>query len=74
MTSQSKHHENKRLLKEYVSFLEECTTYDQKLKLSSEIGRLNSQNKRIEKMSFEDIQIDISNYTIEVNAQLKYIQ
>lgn len=68
MTYQQKYKENKKFLQLYVDFLPECTTYDERLKLSTEIGRLNEQNKQIEKMEFADTKKDISDYTIEVNA------
>lgn len=70
MTYQSKYRENKRLLEQYVAFLAECPSYDEILKLSSEIGRLNGQNQTIEKMEYQNTTKDISDYTIEVNALL----
>lgn len=70
MNYQSKYNENSRLLRLFVDFLPECTTYDDKLKLSSEIGRLNGQNKLIEKMGFATTKTDISDYSLEINALL----
>lgn len=70
MTYAAKYRENRRLLENYVNFLEECTSFEQKLKLSSEIGRLSHQNRHIEKMKFAHTKKDISDYTIEVNAVL----
>lgn len=70
MTYQSKYRENERLLAGYVGFLEECTSYDQKLKLSSEIGRLNSENHQISKMEFATTQEQVINYSIDINAVL----
>lgn len=70
MTYQTKYNENKRLLGLYVNFLPECTTYDDRLKLSTEIGRLNEQNKAIEKMGFAYTKKDISDYELELNAIL----
>lgn len=70
MTYAAKYRENKRLLEAFVQYLEYCTTYEQKLKLSIEIGRLNEQNQQIEKMEFAATKKDISDYSIEVNAVL----
>jgi hypothetical protein len=70
MTYQAKYNENKRLLQGYVAFLPECTTYEDILKLSTEIGRLNEQNKAIEKMGFAYTKKDISDYQLELNAVL----
>ena len=70
MTYQSKYRENECLLAGYVGFLEECASYDQKLKLSAEIGRLAAQNKQIETMEFAYTKTDISDYIINVNAVL----
>ena len=70
MTYEAKYKENKRLLAAFVEYLEHCPTYEQKLKLSTEIGRLNRQNQRIEKMEFADTKKDISDYTVTVNAIL----
>jgi len=70
MTYQSKYRENERLLAGYVGFLEECASYDQKLKLSAEIGRLSTQNKQIEKMEFATTKTDISLYELKIPACL----
>lgn len=68
MTYEQKLRENKRLLESFVAFLSECTSYEQRLKLSSEIGRLNDQNKQIEKMEYQDTKKDISDYKVEVTC------
>ncbi|MEO2064467.1 MAG: hypothetical protein ABGW97_15905 [Christiangramia sp.] len=70
MTYQQKYRENKRLIEGYVSFLPECTSFDDQLKLSSEIGRLNDQNKQIEQMEYHHTKKDISDSKYEVNAIL----
>ena len=70
MTFRNKYNENKRLLRGYVDFLPECTTYEDILKLSTEIGRLNEQNKAIEKMGFAYTKKDISDYELQLNAVL----
>lgn len=70
MTYRNKYNQNKRLLRLYVDFLPECTTYEDRLKLSTEIGRLNEQNKVIEKMGFAYTKKDISDYELELNAVL----
>ena len=70
MTYASKYRQNKRLLAAYVNWLEHCTNYEQKLKLSTEIGRLNEQNRMIEHMAYFETQKEIIEYTIEVNAIL----
>lgn len=64
----AKHKENTKLLANYVAFLDECTDYDQRLKLCTEIARLNAQNNAIDKMSFEQAKQDTHEYTIEVKA------
>ena len=71
MNYQSKYNENKRLLAGYVPFLEECTSFDDKLKLSAEIGRLHEQNKQIEKMEYQHTKKDISDSVLAVNALLE---
>lgn len=68
MTFKSKYNENRRLLQGYVAYLDHCTTYEQKLKLSTEIGRLQTQNEHIKKMSVEDFEQDINDYHIIVNS------
>lgn len=68
MTYEQKLRENKRLLERFVAFLSECTTYDERLKLSSEIGRLNDQNKQIEKMEYQETKKDMNDSILEVNA------
>lgn len=65
-----KHHENKRLLRNYVAFLNECTDHDSKLKLCTEITRLNEENKDIEKMAFEEARRQINTTLKHVNALL----
>jgi len=74
MTYQQKLRENNRLLENYVAFLPECTTYEQRLKLSSEIGRLNDQNKQIEQMEYQYTKKDISDSKINVNAMLRGLE
>ena len=68
MNYQSKYRENERLLEGYVAFLDECTTYDDKLKLSVEIGHLDSQKKQIAKMEYANTKSDISNYELKIPA------
>lgn len=65
-----KYNENKRLLHNYVAFLDECKDYHSRLKLCAEIARLNQQNKAIEKMSFKDAKSKITEYIYYVNAIL----
>lgn len=70
MTFLQKHHENKKLINSYMAFLEECTGFESRLRLITEIGRLHEQNKAIEKMTYQDTKQDIHDYTITVNALL----
>ena len=74
MTYRQKLRENKRLLEGFVNFLPECTTYEQRLKLSSEIGRLNDQNKQIEQMEYQHTKKDISDSKLEINAMLRGLE
>jgi hypothetical protein len=70
MTHQSKYNENKRFIEAYAAYLDECTSLDDKIKLSGEIGRLSAQNKRIGQMSFEESKREVHQYQIQVNALL----
>jgi len=54
----------------YAAYLEECTNLESTIKLSTEIGRLNEQNKVIDKMNFEAVKLDIHDYQIEVPGVL----
>lgn len=63
-----KHHENKRLLRNYVAFLNECTDHHSKIKLCAEITRLNQENKSIEKMPFEEARKEINTTVQYVNS------
>lgn len=51
-----------------MAYLEECTTFEQRLNLSAEIGRLHDQNKAIDRMPFTDLKEDIHDYTIQVKS------
>lgn len=68
MTHLHKHKENTKLILRYMAFLDECKTLDSRLKLITEIGRLNEQNKAIDKMPLEETKQNIVEYTIEVTA------
>lgn len=70
MDHQSKMRENERLIKNYDAFLPECGNYDHRLKLCTEIGRLNEQNKRIRKMTVENSKHKVHRYSLEVPAML----
>jgi len=58
---QDKQEENTSLIKGYIDFLPEVTNYDERLKLMTEIGRLNNQNKKINQMTVEDYKKETSN-------------
>ena len=59
MNWKQKHSENSKCITRYMASLEhEQLTYDQRLKLVTEIGRLNMQNQSIEKMSVSDFHKD----------------
>lgn len=68
MTYKQKYNENKKLIKNYIKCLDYCKDFDSRLKLITEIGRLNQQNKAIEKMTFEEVKRDSNDYIVEVNA------
>lgn len=70
MTHAAKYRQNKRLLQGYVEYLEHCTTYEQRLKLSTEIGRLQSQNEAIKQMSVQDYEQQAHDYQIVMNSGL----
>lgn len=70
MTFQSKYRENKRLIERYVNYLEECTSFGQKLKLSGEIGRLSRQNEQINKMEYSETREEMHDYSIIENSSL----
>jgi hypothetical protein len=70
MTFQTKYNDNNRLLRGYVAYLDECTGFDEKLRLSSEIGKLKAENDQISKMEFSITQEEVINYSINVNAVL----
>lgn len=73
MTYEQKLRENKRLLEQFVAFLGECSSYDERLKLSSEIGRLNDQNRQIEKMEYQEAKKDMMDSRLEVPAVMPEI-
>lgn len=70
MTYLKKHRNNIKQIRLYMSFLEECTDFDSRLKLITEIGRLNQQNQAIDQMSYEETKRNINDYTIEITAIL----
>ena len=70
MNHLSKYRENNRLITNYIAYLDECTEYGDRLKLCAEIGRLQNQNERIEKMPYQDTRNDIYDWTIQTNALL----
>lgn len=70
MTHQSKYSENKRLITAYAEYLDECTTLEDKIKLSGEIGRLTEQNKVISQMTFEESKKQNDDYFLQVPALL----
>lgn len=70
MTYVRKHKENTRLIAGYMAFLSECSTYDQRLKLISEIARLHHQNKQIEQMEYQEVKKEMLVYFIKINSEL----
>lgn len=70
MTYARKHKENTRLIAGYMAFLSECSTYDQRLKLISEIARLHHQNQQIKQMEYQEVQKPITDYFIKINSTL----
>lgn len=70
MTFLKKHRNNAKQIQLYMSFLEEVKDFDSRLKLITEIGRLHTQNKQIDKMSYEETKRNINDYTIEITAIL----
>lgn len=70
MNWRKKHKENTQLLRRYLDFLNECTDYDQRLKLCTEIARLQSQNKEIELMTYSRTAQDINDFEIQIPSNL----
>lgn len=66
----AKHRENKRLIRNYIAFLAECSNIDTLLKLCAEINRLQLQNKEIEQMNFLELKQNSISQTIEVTSTL----
>lgn len=67
MTWEEKFSENKILIALYDAFLPECSTYESRIDLMTEIGRLHTQNKRIEKMSVIQFKNDSHDHVIQMN-------
>lgn len=70
MNWRKKYKENSELLSNYLEFLNECTDYDQRLKLCTEIARLQSQNKEIELFPFHKIERSEDFFTIQIPSNL----
>ena len=61
---QHKQKQNTDLIKRYVAFLPEAASFEDQLKLSTEIGRLNTQNIAIDNMTVKDYKDDYCDFTI----------
>lgn len=61
MNFQKKYRQNKDLIQRYADFLPYCTTLEQRVNLSCEIGRLQLQNDQISQMTYNQLlqQVDI---------------
>jgi len=70
MTYRSKYRQNKKLIQAFAEFLDECTTIEQKIKISGEIGRLQAQNESIKRMPMEETEKEIIDYEIKVTVLL----
>jgi len=70
MNYHSKYRQNKKLIWLYAEYLEQCKAVEERIKLSSEIGRLNIENDQIRKMPLEEIEKEYHTCKIEVNALL----
>ena len=70
MTYRSKYRQNKKLIWLYAEYLEQCNTIEEKIKISTEIGRLKQLNNAIKKMPLEDAEKEMIHYDIKVNALL----
>lgn len=71
MTWKQLHTTNTKLIKGYMDYLIDETTqltYDQRLKLVTEIGKLQLQINQIEGMLVEDYHKEIYTYTIKHTA------
>lgn len=67
MTWKQKYNENKKLIKLYDDFLVAVSvSFDDRLKLVTEIGRLNEQNKMIEQMPVARFHQDTNDYTFKI--------
>lgn len=68
MTWKQKYSENKKLIMLYDAFLMNAPIdYDNRLKLITEIGRLNQQNKTIEQMPVVQFHKGINDYTFKID-------
>lgn len=71
MTWKQQHTKNKRFIRLYMEYLACPTTklsYDDSLKLITEIGRLKLQNDWIDNMTVEDYYKDAHDWNIKKNA------
>lgn len=68
MTWRWKYIENYRLIRNYVAYLDECTSFHKRIRLCQEIARLQNQNEDILKMSVEEVVLSSGQTTMEVVA------
>lgn len=64
MTWKQKYGQNKKLMALYDAFLPECSEYKDRLKIMTELGRLNTQNIKIRQMKVEQYEEDCYDYEI----------
>lgn len=67
MNYQKKYRQNIDLLQRYADYLLYCESWEQRIKLSCEIARLQHQNETIEKMGYIETLKDINDYYITIH-------
>lgn len=73
MTWKQKHTQNSKYISLYMASLEyEILTYEQRLKLITEIGRLNLQNQFIDQMLVEDYHKDCMVHKVPQSSKISY--
>jgi len=71
MTYKQKLKENTMLIALFDSYLMKIEhSFDDRLKLTTEIGRLNTQNQEILNQKISEFNNDINDYTIDVNSEV----
>lgn len=70
MNFQKKYRQNRDLIQRYAEFLPFCTTLEQRIKLSCEIGKLQEHNDQISQMTLLQLLQPIELVELRISSEL----